>query len=103
MDNSEIKLELDNFDCGAFNLYDGKKKMGTLLLKIDDEKLMAFHTEVAPESRGEGYAKQIFDEMVAHARKCELKVIPICPYIQKQFKQNPDRYRDIWRKIEIKL
>ena len=99
----EIKLELDTLNTGAFNMHSGSQKVGTLLLNIDDSTLMAFHTEVAQKSRGKGYAKKLFDEMVTYAKAQNLKVVPLCPYIRSQFKKNPGKYSDLWEKIRIKL
>src|SRR5699024_873384 len=93
---AEIKLELDDLDTGAINLYDDDQKVGTLLINIEDDKLMAFHTEVAKDSRGKGYAKKMFNKMVTYVKEHRLKVVPLCPYIESQFKRNPDKYRDIW-------
>jgi len=98
MFNPTINLELDHLNIGAFNLYDGPRKLGTMQLNIDDGKLMIFHTEVDPDSRGKGYARQLFDAMVAYAREHELKVVPLCPYVRKQFKKSPDEYNDIRKK-----
>ena len=97
----EIKLALDALNTGAFNMYSDNQKVGTLLLNIEDSKLMAFHTEVAQKSRGKGYAKKLFDEMVNYAKEHNLKVVPLCPYIRSQFKKNPDKYSDLWKKVRI--
>jgi predicted GNAT family acetyltransferase len=96
---TEIKLELDKLNTRAFNVYEEGQKAGTLLLNIADDKLMAFHTEVAQESRGKGYAQKLFDEMVAYIRNHRLKVVSLCPYIRSQFKKEPDKYQDIWEKM----
>ena len=40
--------------------------------------------------------------MVDYARKHDLKVIPLCPYVHAQFKRHPDEYADVWNKQEEK-
>jgi predicted GNAT family acetyltransferase len=34
--------------------------------------------------------------MVGYARERKLKIIPLCPYVQAQFKRHPDTYADVW-------
>jgi predicted GNAT family acetyltransferase len=52
--------------------------------------ISADHTG-APESlRGTGAAKALVDYMVADARANGFKIIPICPYVQAQYKRNPE-------------
>jgi predicted GNAT family acetyltransferase len=36
--------------------------------------------------------------MAAYARGHHLKVIPLCPFVNAQFKRHPEEYADIWEK-----
>jgi uncharacterized protein len=36
--------------------------------------------------------------MVDYAREHKLKVIPLCPYVNAQFRRHPDQYQDVWNK-----
>lgn len=98
MDNDntvEIKFESDGEKASAFNLYEKGRKIGEMSVSIKDGKLTVFHTEVAPESEGRGYGKQLFNTMVAYVREHHLKVIPLCPYVRAQFNRHPDEYADL--------
>ncbi|PKB18812.1 GNAT family N-acetyltransferase [Flavobacterium sp. 5] len=93
-----IKLELNEKREGAFNLYIDDKKLGEMVISITNNLLTVYHTEVAPEAEGKGYAKKLLDEMTAYVRANNLKVVPLCPYVHAQFKRHPDEYQDIWKK-----
>ncbi|MRS65816.1 GNAT family N-acetyltransferase [Larkinella terrae] len=97
---SEIKLELNQKGHGAFNLYESGVKIGEMAISVSDGNLAVYHTEVDPDMEGKGYAKQLLDTMAAYAREHHLKVIPLCPYVNVQFKRHPKDYEDIWNKEE---
>jgi predicted GNAT family acetyltransferase len=97
---TEIKLDLDQKNPGAFYLYEEGVKIGKMGVYISDGNLTVFHTEVEPEAEGKGYARQMLDAMVAYARENHLKVIPLCPYVHAQFKRHPNDYADVWTKEE---
>lgn len=52
----------------------------------------ATHTEVYPEYEGKGYAKQLLNALVEFAVDKRAKIVPICPYVVSQFRNNPDEY-----------
>ena len=57
-----------------------------------------FHTEVASEFEGRGFAKLLLDQLVSYAREKELKIIPLCPYVNIQFRRHTAEYADVWHK-----
>jgi len=93
-----IKLELNEKNHGAFNLYDEGNKIGEMVVSVDNNLLTVYHTEVDEEQAGKGYAKLLLDAMTAHARSNNVKVRALCPYVHAQFKRHPDEYADIWQK-----
>lgn len=99
---TEIKLELSDNEFGAINLYDDDGKAGEMFISISGSNLTVFHTEIAPEYEGKGYAKQLLDAMIAYVRANKLQVIPLCPYVNIQFKRHEAEYDDIWNKQEMK-
>ena len=94
----EIQLKLNDRNTGTFSLTDGEVEMGEMEIGIRGNIMTVYHTEVKPEFEGKGLAKKLFKEMVNYARKNQLKVIAICPYVHAQFKRHAEEYRDIWEK-----
>ena len=76
----------------------GEKQLGEMEVSVSGNNLIVYHTEVDPAAEGKGLAKQLLATMVDYARKNDLKVIPLCPYVHAQFKRRPDEYADIWNK-----
>lgn len=95
---AEIKLEVDAKNHGGFNLYDKGAKIGEMVVSINNGAITVYHTGVDENQSGKGYAKQLLDTMVAHARNNSLKVIALCSYVHAQFKRHPETYNDIWQK-----
>ena len=92
----EIKLKLNDKNQGAFFILEKGEEMGEMVISISDSNLTVYHTEVSPKAEGRGYAKKLLEAMVDHARKKNLKVIPLCPYVLAQFKRHPEEYADLW-------
>lgn len=63
----------------------------------NEEVIIAEHTYVSDELRGQGIARKLLDELVKYARKEGLKIIPECAYVKKVFENDP-MYRDIIKK-----
>lgn len=94
----EIQLKLNEKNHGGFYIVDGEEKLGEMEISIAGDKLTVYHTEVSPKLEGKGFAKKLLAAMVDYARKSDLKVIPLCPFVNAQFKRHPDEYADIWNK-----
>ena len=95
---NKIQFELNEKRRGAFYIMDGDERIGEMLLSISGSEMTVYHTEVVPEAEGKGLAKEMFNEMVSYARKNNLKVIALCPYVHAQFTRNSDDYADVWKK-----
>lgn len=91
----EIKPELEQNGRLAFNLYMDGHPTGKMETGLAGNILTVFHTEVLPEAEGKGFAKQLLEAMVSYARYNKLKVKPLCPYVQMQFKRRPEEYLDL--------
>jgi predicted GNAT family acetyltransferase len=94
----EIHLKLNDLGHGAFFIMDGTERIAFMDIGISEDKLIAYHTEVAPEAEGKGLAKKLLSHMVEYARQHHLKVIPLCPFVNAQFNRHPEQYADIWEK-----
>jgi predicted GNAT family acetyltransferase len=97
---TNIELELDAKQHGAFNLYEDGTKIGEMVVSVNSAAITVYHTEVDESAAGKGYAKLLLDALTGYARENNIKVIPLCPYVHAQFKRHPDEYNDIWLKQE---
>lgn len=94
----EVKRVLDTNGQGAFYMMDGAEQLGEMVVRLSGSHLTVYHTAVAAKAEGKGYAKKLLETMVAYARSHQLTVIPLCPYVQAQFKRHPGVYADVWNK-----
>lgn len=90
------KLVLDKDGQGAFVIMDGEEQVAEMVLKVDEQQLIVYHTEVLPQAEGKGLAKEMLNAMVTYARENKLKVVPLCPYVHAQFKRHPTDFADLW-------
>lgn len=87
----EIKYGTNKFYIGD----NESDPIAELTFKQKDEKtIIADHTFVAEELRGEGVAGKLFEELIAYARRKQVKIIPECPYIQKKMDKTSE-YEDV--------
>lgn len=93
-----IELKLNADQRGAFVIEEGKERLAEMAIGILDNNLVVYHTEVNEKLRGKGVAATLLAEMVAYARKRNLKVVPLCPYVHGQFERHPEQFADIWNK-----
>jgi uncharacterized protein len=81
----------------AFVLEEDGERLAEMVIAVEGNELTVFHTEVNSKLEGKGIGKMLIDIMSEYARENHLKVIPLCPYVFKQFKRHPDLYKDIWK------
>jgi predicted GNAT family acetyltransferase len=79
-------------------LFTGDIKAGKMDIAITDGKLTVFHTEVSSEFEGRGFARLLLDQLVSYVKEKELKIVPLCPYVNVQFRCHPAEYEDVWSK-----
>ena len=95
------KVVLDNANKGEVQLFTDDKKAGKMDISIADGKLTVYHTEVYPEFKDRGFAKLLLAKLVNYAKENELKIVPLCPYVNLQFRRHPDEYADVWFKDQL--
>lgn len=93
-----VEISINEKGRGAFYITAEGKRIGEMEVAVSDGRLIVYHTEVAPEMEGKGVAKQLLTAMVEHARNHGLKVMPLCPYVNAQFRRHPAAYKDVWYK-----
>lgn len=62
-----------------------------------EQLIIANHTYVSEEKRGEGIAGELFQELIAYARDNHLKIIPECSYVQNKMNAST-KYDDVLAK-----
>lgn len=95
---TDIQLNLNEKQQGAFFLLENGTKIGEMVLSITDDVITVYHTEIDQKHNGKGYAKVLLDELVRYTREKKYKIIPLCPYVFANFKRHSDAYNDIWKK-----
>ena len=53
-------------------------------------RLRLMHTEVPPELRGRKYAEVLVRAGLEHARRENLKVVPLCPFVRAFLGRHPE-------------
>jgi uncharacterized protein len=92
----EIQLRLDNSGKGAFVIERNGERLAEMAIGISGNDMTVYHTEVSDSLKGQGVAAKLLATMVDYARKNQLKVIALCPYVHAQFKRHEDQYKDVW-------
>jgi len=95
---SDIQIELNENGRGAFFIDDGGERVAEMVFSIAGDNLTVYHTEVSEKLKGKGVSTQLLEKMVQYVRAHNLKVIPLCPYVNVQFKRHAEQYKDIWNK-----
>jgi uncharacterized protein len=93
---NDIELKMEPHGKGAFVIEDGSDRVAEMAFGITGSNMTVFHTQVADKLKGQGVAPKLVVAMVDYARKNNLKVIPLCPYVHAQFKRRPEEYSDVW-------
>ena len=75
---------------------DDSSEAGRIVYDVEvGGNLSALSVYVQPEMQGQGIAAKLLEGLVCHARKHGLKIIPICPYVAKEFANKPDIFADV--------
>ena len=93
-----IELKLEPNGKGAFVIEEGNERIAEMAIGISGKNLTVYHTEVSEKLKGQGIASKLLATMVDYARKHDLKVIALCPYVNEQFTRHPELYTDIWNR-----
>ena len=83
---------------GEVQLFTDDVKVGKMNIALTKGRLTVFHTEVSPEYEGRGFAKLLLNQLVSYAKENDLRIIPLCAYVNTQFRRYPAEYDDVWLK-----
>jgi predicted GNAT family acetyltransferase len=93
-----VQFKIENNGKGAFFVEEDGKRLAEMVISISGSNLTVYHTEVSENLKGKGVSTQLLETMVQYVRDNNLKVIPLCPYVNVQFRRHRDKYDDIWNK-----
>lgn len=91
----DIQNQILDDGLGAFIILQEDEEIGRMDFRINDDILVALHTEVSPKAEGQGIGKKLFLHMASFARENHMRVKAVCPFVKAQFKKNPGEYSDI--------
>ncbi|MEI3606352.1 GNAT family N-acetyltransferase [Pseudogracilibacillus sp. SE30717A] len=60
----------------------------------NEQTIIADHTYVSDELRGEGIAGKLLEALIDYARKENKKIVPVCSYV-KQKMERTEEYHDL--------
>lgn len=93
----EIKFEQSETK-GAFYVEENGARLATMTFsKAGTDRIIIDHTEVSDALRGKNVGKQLVAAAVDHARKNNLKIIPLCPFTKSVIERTP-AYQDVLAK-----
>ena len=58
--------------------------------RVNDKVIAINHTGVPPQHRGGGVALKLVEAGIAAARAEGFKIVPICSYVEAQFRRHPE-------------
>lgn len=90
----EIKHK-DNTTKGIFFVQqEGKMLAEMTYSKAGTDKIIIDHTHVDKSLSGQGVGGKLVKAAVDYARKSLLKILPLCPFANAEFKKHPE-YEDV--------
>lgn len=94
---SEIK-RVGNDQKGKFVIQEDGEEAGFITYENKgDNKIATDETRVYEKFEGKGLAKKLVMKAVEYARENNLKIIPVCPYVEHRFKKD-EEIRDVLAK-----
>ncbi len=97
MPSNEVQ---NNQQAKQFELHsDGQ--LAFLKYQSTGSQLLLIHTEVPKELEGKGVGSALAKAGLEYARQNQLKVIPICPFVQSYLKRHPE-YQDLVKEGSVK-
>lgn len=87
----DITLEQDGSKGRYVAKVDGIIEPAELTFSIVNEHLIiADHTGVPDSMRGMGVGKALVERLVDDARRKQVKIVPLCPYVNAQRRKHPE-------------
>ncbi len=81
----------DTADRQRYEAQEGDELAGFLEYVLKRGRLALVHTETVAGHEGRGVASQLVRFALDDARRRELRVIPICPYVKAYLERHPEQ------------
>ena len=75
---------------GVFFIADAGEVVAELVYSLQYPQMIAEHTEVDEELRGQNIGYELVTALVNHARSHHLKIVPVCPFVKSVMDKKPD-------------
>ena len=85
----------DNPGQHRYEIHVGGQLAGFAEYRLDGQRITFTHTQTEPAFNGRGLARQLVREALEDARRRELAVRPLCPYVRKVVTSDPERFLDL--------
>ena len=87
----EIKKDKNKFYIGESS----QNALAEITFVPDGEsKIIVNHTYVSESLRGQGIALKLVEKVIEYARQENIKIIPLCSYVEKVMTRN-EEYKDV--------
>lgn len=70
---------------GFFFIEENSERLAEMSYSKANDLIIIDHTQVDDKLRGKGAGKQLVSAAVDHARKNNLKILPLCPFAKSVF------------------
>ncbi|GGA30753.1 GNAT family N-acetyltransferase [Paenibacillus physcomitrellae] len=81
----------------GFELQEDGKMVAEITYRQEGDVLVADHTYVSEELRGQKVAEKMLNELVDYARGQGYQIVPQCSYVQTMFRRH-EKYADVWKR-----
>ena len=82
-------------DRNRYEIATGGETVGVLDYRLGDSEIAFVHAEVDPAHGGQGLGSTLAREALDDARRRDLKVRPLCPFVADYVTRHPDEYGDL--------
>ena len=94
-DTADLRVE-DNSEEARFEAFVGSERAGFTTYHAQPGLITLLHTEIDPAFEGQGIGSRFVAEILDDARRRDLHVLPICPFVRAFLQKNPDYADLIW-------
>ncbi|MEJ7626281.1 MAG: GNAT family N-acetyltransferase [Ferruginibacter sp.] len=80
---------------GVFLIEKDNRRIAEMTYTLDSEIMIIEHTVVDASLRGKNIGLQLVNKACEYAKENNLKINPVCTFVQSVFKKNPALYDNV--------